>query len=827
MITRPAPVAPAKQRASNHVRRLAKEVQRTFPDMLAHQHLTDAAREIDAGRTDNAKRHLHAAIASFAPLQLIRHGVHDDNGHMAAKSFMQQAHRGLLLTMDTEHMVSANAGLAEHRKDTAVAAQQAKAMKNAQPVPAGRTGTDVAAPDAPEQPGSRQLSWDGVLTAIELATPPHETASGRRALAKKGQTAYGTSFPVPNVSYLKKAIRSIGRAPAEKRGKLKTFLKRRAKALGASALTANLTAQELAAIDLAVTVGHVIELYNPHQPRGRDGRWTGGNGTDPGGEHHRRSAQLSYEGRPGDMGHIRAIMAKAEEIRPVSDTAANALRNAGRALAQRQMDVARVHLGVAERVTRGTVAHDTVRAVSASLAGVPKGTYQRLPYGSAMAPRSIGRNQPGIRHGPGYYPDPAAVVGAAWDNVLGAIELSAQTGRLATTPHPFGKPGGPGLWDVKGMELPPYIQNIARALLRTGRAKNLSQAIAIAKGATNRWASGRGHVSPEVKAASSATNVDWDAKRARAHAHASSAGRAVELGWRDAWKTERRAKEGQWVSGMLAGAAKNPGNADVLSKIAPVMGVINDANASQRFGIQLPSGGAALLAQLTPGNATQIVQRLADSGMKMMDAAMVVARQLNQKPGAVAAAQKIVAEQGHANRPPGPVELTGTAAGAAKDQRVPAGSAGGGQFGSGGAAAGAQSKPQQTRAQRKAALLAAAKQDRAQAKLLAIRIAADRAALASASGKKNTGQKGAVTTAKAATTKSSAPAAKAKAAASPLSAASTGLSPQAVTKATAAAKAGAAKMSKAQLTAAIKAMTAQEKSLLAAAVTATQQAAKL
>jgi len=94
------------------------------------------------------------------------------------------------------------------------------------------------------------------------------------------------------------------------------------------------------------------------------------------------------------------------------------------------------------------------------------------------------------------------------------VQFSAETGRLDTESHPFGKPGGPGLWGVKGMELPPYIQNIARALLRKGRAKNLSQAIAMAKGATSRWEHGK-NTSPEVRAASAETNASWVAKQAR------------------------------------------------------------------------------------------------------------------------------------------------------------------------------------------------------------------------------------------------------------------------------------------------------------------------
>lgn len=608
MITRPAPVAPAKIRASSHIRRLAKEVQRTFPDMTVHQHLTDAARENDAGRSDNAKRHLDAAIASFAPLQLIRHGIHDDTGHMAAKNFMQQAHRGRLLVQDVQHMQGENDGLMERHRDQAASALQQRAMRNAQPQPVGRVDRGVAAPDAPQQPGSKQFGWGTVLTAIELAaTPPHETAGGRRALRAKGQTAYGTSYPVPNVSYWHKAVSSIGRAPAAKRGVLRAFLRKRGRELG---------------IDVAKAAPS-LATANPR---------TGG-------------IELV-----GPKGYIHGWIKVAGDH-------------------MRMFHGGETEHNVNHAPHEALVPH--VHARDGSVRTPPSSAY---PAYRGMSPEESENFD-------------IAASGFAWGDVLHAIELSAQTGRLATQPHPFGKPGGPGLWNVKGMELPPYIQNIARALLRTGRAKDLSQAIAIAKGATSRWAHGGGHVSPEVRAASTATNASWNAKRATAHAHAGNGGYQIDL--------------------------------------------------------------------------------------------------------------------------------AGTAAGAAKDSRTPLG-----QFGTGGGAAGGQKAPQ-TRAQKKAALLARAKADRAQAKLLLIRIAADRAALASASGKTTKGQKGAVTKATASTTKSSAPKT-----ASPTSSASTGLSPKQVTAATTAAKAAAGRMNKAQLTAAIKAMTAQEKNLLAAAAAATAQAAK-
>jgi hypothetical protein len=102
------------------------------------------------------------------------------------------------------------------------------------------------------------------------------------------------------------------------------------------------------------------------------------------------------------------------------------------------------------------------------------------------------------------------------------LELSAKTGALATVSTPISKnPNGPGLWHQKGMGLPPYIRNIAKAIMRK-RGMDESHAIAIAKASTGKWAAGGGKVKPEVRAASAVTNADWAAKRARAHAHANA-----------------------------------------------------------------------------------------------------------------------------------------------------------------------------------------------------------------------------------------------------------------------------------------------------------------
>jgi hypothetical protein len=104
------------------------------------------------------------------------------------------------------------------------------------------------------------------------------------------------------------------------------------------------------------------------------------------------------------------------------------------------------------------------------------------------------------------------------------VELSAKTPALASVHHPLGDPAGPGLFKVKGLQLPAYIQNIARAIMRGGVPE--SRAISIAIGRVEDWATGKGKVSPEVRAASAKAVAEWEAARARAkakpneHAHA-------------------------------------------------------------------------------------------------------------------------------------------------------------------------------------------------------------------------------------------------------------------------------------------------------------------
>jgi hypothetical protein len=105
------------------------------------------------------------------------------------------------------------------------------------------------------------------------------------------------------------------------------------------------------------------------------------------------------------------------------------------------------------------------------------------------------------------------------------VDLTAQTPIVSTVHHPFGSPTGPGLWNVKGMQLPAYIQNVAHALIRSGAAVDEGRAIEMAVGVVKNWAAGHdghGHtVSADVQAAATRAIAEWEAERARAHAQRS------------------------------------------------------------------------------------------------------------------------------------------------------------------------------------------------------------------------------------------------------------------------------------------------------------------
>lgn len=144
-----------------------------------------------------------------------------------------------------------------------------------------------------------------------------------------------------------------------------------------------------------------------------------------------------------------------------------------------------------------------------------------------------------------------------------AVELSAQTARLASTPHPNGRPGGPGLYDKKGNQHSPYFQQIVHALM-TKRGMSQADASRIAWGALRKWSRGGGGVHPEVRAAASGALVREQAAKLSGDPWEQAA-RLIELATVElggtAWASQPRVPAGQAGGGQFgsnSGGTKQP-----------------------------------------------------------------------------------------------------------------------------------------------------------------------------------------------------------------------------------------------------------------------------
>jgi hypothetical protein len=112
-----------------------------------------------------------------------------------------------------------------------------------------------------------------------------------------------------------------------------------------------------------------------------------------------------------------------------------------------------------------------------------------------------------------------------------SAQRTAQTAEASTVPEPHGKPGG-GLFGIKGLMAPPYIEHVAGELMKQGRDE--SSAYHEAVGIVENWAAGHdGHgnrVHPDVQAAAAANIAKWKADIVKAHA-----GGGAARGWQQAW----------------------------------------------------------------------------------------------------------------------------------------------------------------------------------------------------------------------------------------------------------------------------------------------------
>ncbi len=195
-------LTPMREQAAKSMSRLADHVQQVHPGMTAHQHVRDAARMLRAGNEEAAQRHLRAAVFSLTPQSMMRQGVHDDDGHIAARQALHGVHRHLLLVKDIvdagernqraiardsygdEESAPSLPSSPVHADPNAGYGPGALAQKPTQRQPGGnralnapdRTnsgGSDpaVADPVGPQPKGSKQFSyeWDDLASVVELS----------------------------------------------------------------------------------------------------------------------------------------------------------------------------------------------------------------------------------------------------------------------------------------------------------------------------------------------------------------------------------------------------------------------------------------------------------------------------------------------------------------------------------------------------------------------------------------------------------------------------------------------------------------------------------
>ena len=430
-MARYASTVATRSEIAGRLRNQAKDAERDHPGMQVHGHLRDAARQLERGNTQGAERHLRAAVQSLTPLNLVRHGHMDDQEHQAGKEHMAQLTRHLLQIKDVA--------------DTDQANENYRIDRRAMNAPAG----------------------NGIGR-------PSGTANGPAApVSTAGQ-------PMPARNWIKEGQQSAGPP------------------LVGGARHLSSPAQQARLIDLLGPHGYVHGWHYVGAPSA-----TGefGAGMVPGSLDHIKAID--------DLGTVAAH--NAMDGRPSSDTLGNSLHNVARSLARRDIKGARVHLASAKWANR----HEASGAYKMELDAIERQIGQvdtsrsarwtpRTPdrpfepespieYGRTGTPLNPTEGALNIQ---GNYPAAVPSFNLSQSAEIytialaiaddPAIELSAQTARLATTPRPYGRPGGPGLYNVKGNKHSDYLENIVHALM-TKRGFDKGKATAIARAAIRKW----------------------------------------------------------------------------------------------------------------------------------------------------------------------------------------------------------------------------------------------------------------------------------------------------------------------------------------------------
>ena len=188
-----------RREAAKLMRRLAASVQQSHPDMTVHDHLRDAAKQVEKGNEEASQRHLRAAMFSLTPQSMMRNGLHTDEAHQAGRLAMHSVHRHLLLVKDIADASAKNQAMIRRDSGDGAAVPPPRPDPNAgygpganaqkptvrqppgdqalnAPAKADGGGSDpaVADPNSPQRPGSKQFGygWGDLAAVIGLVNRP-------------------------------------------------------------------------------------------------------------------------------------------------------------------------------------------------------------------------------------------------------------------------------------------------------------------------------------------------------------------------------------------------------------------------------------------------------------------------------------------------------------------------------------------------------------------------------------------------------------------------------------------------------------------------------
>ena len=117
-------LGPMRQSTARSLRKLSTDTETSHPAMTVHRHMAEAATQVEAGNEEGALRHLRAAVYSLQPLSLRRHGLHDDDSHIAARRTLEEVIRHHHLVKDIQDADARNKAAISQRTLTATTRQR-------------------------------------------------------------------------------------------------------------------------------------------------------------------------------------------------------------------------------------------------------------------------------------------------------------------------------------------------------------------------------------------------------------------------------------------------------------------------------------------------------------------------------------------------------------------------------------------------------------------------------------------------------------------------------------------------------------------------------